>query len=244
MTRIKNRPPELDAMNQILAIIPARLGSKRLSKKNIRMLHGIPLLAYTINSVKNSKYVNRFIVSTEDREIAQISQSYGAEVIMRPLELARDESSTEDVIINVLEQLRNKEQYTPNIIILLQPTSPLRTTEDINNAIKTFLNSSGDSLIGITEYDHTPYWALRIEKGLLIPEFTKESLKRSQDLPKLYRPNGSLFITRVKTFLKNRSFYTNKIIPFIMPRERSIDIDDELDFAIAEFLLKSCEGEN
>ena len=182
-------------MNQILAIIPARSGSKRLPKKNIKMLQGKPLLAYTIDSVKNSHHVTRFIVSTEDNEIAKISQSYGAEVIIRPPELARDESPTEDVIINVLEQLKNKEQYSPDLIILLQPTSPLRTTDDIDDAIKTFLASSGDSLISITEYDHTPYWALRIEKGFLKPEFEKEKLKRSQELPKLYRPNGSIFIT-------------------------------------------------
>jgi CMP-N,N'-diacetyllegionaminic acid synthase len=231
-------------MNQILAIIPARLASKRLPKKNIKILNGKPLLVHTIDSVKKSQHVHRFVVSTEDGEIAQISQSYDAEVIMRPLELARDESSTDDVIFNVLEQLHNKEQYTPDIIILLQPTSPLRTTKDIDNAIKTFLNTTGDSLISITEYDHSPYWAFRIEKEFLKLEFTKKSLKRSQDLPKLYRPNGSIFITRVNTFLKIRSFYTNQIIPFIMPRERSIDIDDEFDFSIAEFLLKSSEGKN
>ena len=231
-------------MNQILAIIPARSGSKRIPKKNIRMLLGKPLLVHTIDAVKNSNHVNRFIVSTEDDKIAQISQSSGTEVIMRPLELARDESPTEDVIINVLEQLHNKEQYTPDLIILLQPTSPLRTTEDIDNAIKAFLTSSSESLISVTEYDHTPYWAFRIEKGILKPEFTRDPLKRSQDVPKLYRPNGSIFITRVETFLKNRSFYTNQIIPFVMPRERSIDIDDEFDFSLAEFLLKTGEGKN
>ena len=231
-------------MNQILAIIPARLGSKRIPKKNIRMLCGKPLIVYTIDAVKNSNQVTRFVVSTEDEGIAQISQSSGAEVIMRPSELARDESSTEDVIINVLEQLRNKEQYIPDLIILLQPTSPLRTTEDIDNAIHTFLTSSGDSLVSVTEYDHTPYWAFRIEKEVLKPEFTHGSLKRSQDVPKLYRPNGSIFITRVDTFLKKRSFYTNQIIPFVMPRERSIDIDDEFDFSFAEFLFNTSEGKN
>jgi CMP-N,N'-diacetyllegionaminic acid synthase len=231
-------------MNQILAIIPARSGSKRIPKKNIRMLCGKPLLVYTIDAVKKSNHVTRFVVSTEDDEIAQVSQSSGAEVLMRPPELARDESPTEDVIINVLEQLRDKEQYIPDLIILLQPTSPLRTTEDIDNAIKTFLTSSKDSLISVTEYDHTPYWAFRIEKEVLKPEFTHGSLKRSQDVPKLYRPNGSIFITRVDTFLKKRSFYTNQIIPFVMPRERSIDIDDEFDFSFAEFLLKTSEGKN
>ncbi len=225
-------------MTQILAVIPARLGSKRLPKKNIKMLCGKPLLAYTIDSVRNSHYVNRFVVSTEDRDIATISQSYDAEVIIRPLELARDESTTEDVVFHALEQLHSKEQYTPDIIILLQPTSPLRTPEDIDTAIKIFLNTAGDSLISITEYDHTPYWAFRIEKGFLKREFTKESHTRSQDLPKLYRPNGSIFITRVSTFRNIRSFYATHSIPYIMPPERSIDIDDEFDFSIAEFFLK------
>ncbi|KYK21451.1 hypothetical protein AYK25_03650 [Thermoplasmatales archaeon SM1-50] len=229
-------------MTQILAIIPARLGSKRIPKKNIKMLYGKPLLAYTIESVKHSHHVNRFVVSTEDKNIAKISQSYDAEVIIRPSELARDESPTEEVIFNVLEQLRMKERYIPEIIILLQPTSPLRTTEDIDNAIGVFSDSLGDSLISVTEYDHTPYWAFRIEKGFLKREFSKEAHARSQVFPKLYRPNGSIFITRVKTFLNIRSFYTNQIIPYIMPRERSIDIDDEFDFSIAEFLIKTGEG--
>jgi len=225
-------------MTEILAVIPARLGSKRLPKKNMKMLCGKPLLAYTIDSVRNSHYVNRFIVSTEDRGIAKISQSYDAEAIIRPFELARDESPTEDVIFDALEQLQLKEQYTPDIIILLQPTSPLRTTEDIDTAIEIFLNTAGDSLISVTEYDHTPYWAFRIEKGFLKREFTKESRTRSQDLPKLYRPNGSIFITRVSTFRTIQSFYATHNIPYIMPRERSIDIDDEFDFSIAEFILK------
>lgn len=231
-------------MNKILAVIPARLGSKRLPEKNIKMLNGKPLLAYTIDAIKKSQYIDRFVVSTEDTNIAQIAQSCGAEIINRPKELASDESPTDDVIINVLEQLQKKEQYIPDIIILLQPTSPLRTTEDIDTAIKTFLDSSGESLVSVTEYDHTPYWAFRIEKGVLKPEFTKDSLKRSQDLPKLYRPNGSIFISRVQTFLEYRSFYTKQILSFIMPRERSIDIDDEFDFSIAEFLLRTSEGKN
>jgi len=229
-------------MSQSLVIIPARAGSKRLPNKNIKMLLGKPLLAYTIDAVKNSQHVNRFIVSTENQEIATISTTYGAEVLIRPRELAQDESSTEDVVFNVLDQLQQKEQYTPDVIILLQPTSPLRTTEDINSALTMFLTSSGDSLISVTEFDHTPYWAFRIEKGFLKSEFTQDKLKRSQESPKLYRPNGSIFIIRTQTFLKNRSFYTNHSIPYIMPRERSIDIDDEFDFSMAEILLKKSEG--
>lgn len=231
-------------MNKILAVIPARLGSKRLPEKNIKILNGKPLLVYTIDAIRKSQYVNRIVVSTEDKTIAQIAQSNDAEVLLRPEELARDESPTDDVVMNVLEQLQNKDQYIPDIIILLQPTSPLRTTEDIDTAMKIFLDSSGDSLISVTEYDHTPYWAFRIEKGFLKPEFTSGSLKRSQDLPKLYRPNGSIFIAHLRTFLKHRSFYIKQSLSFIMPRERSIDIDDEFDFSIAEFLLRTNEGKN
>lgn len=231
-------------MNKILAVIPARMGSKRLPEKNIKVLNGKPMIVYTIDAIKKSHYINRFIVSTEDKIITQIAQSNGAEVILRPTKLARDDSPTDDVVINVLEQLQKKEQYVPEIIILLQATSPLRTTEDIDTAMKIFLGSSGVSLISVTEYDHTPYWAFRIEKGFLKPEFASGSLKRSQDLPKLYRPNGSIFIIRLDSFLKHRSFYTKQNLSFIMPRERSIDIDDEFDFSIAEFLLRIREGKN
>jgi CMP-N-acetylneuraminic acid synthetase len=224
-------------MEQILAIIPARAGSKRLEKKNIKLLCGKPLIAYTIESALASHYLNRIVISTEDEEIARISRSFGAEVIMRPLALAQDDSTTEDVIVNVLDQLKNKENYIPEILVLLQPTSPLRTTEDINNAIKIFIGTHGDSLVSITKFDHPPHWAFQIENGMLKSAFSKKSLKRSQDLPSLYRPNGALFITRTDSFIKNRSFYTKQTIPFILPRKRSIDIDDEFDFLVTEFLL-------
>ncbi|MFH1101115.1 MAG: acylneuraminate cytidylyltransferase family protein [Methanobacteriota archaeon] len=230
-------------MEQILAIIPARGGSKRLPKKNIMMFSGKPLLAYTIEAAQKSRYINRLIVSTEDKEIAHIAASLHAEIINRPTELAQDASSTEDVIDDVLQQLHQKEHYSPDIILLLQPTSPLRTTNDIDNAIELFLNTPCESLISVTEYEHNPYWALRIKKGVLYQEFEKGRFKRSQELPILYRPNGSLFLTRTKTFNKYRSFYTKHMIPFILPRERSIDIDDEYDFSLAEFLYQKTRGE-
>lgn len=229
-------------MKHVLGVIPARGKSKRLPKKNILSLYGKPLIYYTIKAAKNSCNLNRFIVSTEDDAIAQISESFGAQVLPRPQTLALDNTTTEDIILNIIEQLKNKEEYKPEVIVLLQPTSPLRTSQDIDIAIEMFLSSKVKSLISVTEYDHSPYWAFNIEKDLLKPEFGKKHFKRSQEMKKLYRPNGAIFIINTKTFLKYKSFYTDKITPFILPRERSIDIDDEFDFIIAEFLLKRFEG--
>ncbi len=229
-------------MRHILGVIPARGKSKRLPKKNILSLYGKPLIYYTIEAAKNSCKLDRFIVSTEDDNIAKISESFGAKVLPRPQTLALDNTPTEDVILDVIEQLKNKEEYLPKVIVLLQPTSPLRTSQDIDIAIEMFLSSKSKSLISVTEYDHSPYWAFSIEKDMLKPEFGKKYFKRSQEMKKLYRPNGAIFIISAKNLLKYKSFYTEKISPFILPPERSIDIDDEFDFSIAEFLLKRFEG--
>jgi len=226
-------------MNNIIAIIPARGGSKRIPKKNIKQLCGKPLIEYTIESALKSRFLDRIIVSTENEEIAKISKDLGAEVIIRPDELALDITPTDDVVQNVLEKMKVNQNYFPEIIVLLQPTSPLRTTDDIDNAIEKFKNSKCESLIGVTEYDHSPYWAFEIENGLLKSIFGRKKFLRSQELPKLYRPNGSIFITKSDTFVKYRSFYTKHIIPFIMSYERSIDIDNELDFLLSELILKN-----
>lgn len=228
-------------MNNIIAIIPARGGSKRIPKKNIKHLCGKPLIEYTIESALKSRFLDRIIVSTENEEIAKISKDLGAEVIIRPDELALDGTPTDDVVLDVLEKMKVDQNYIPEIIVLLQPTSPLRTTDDIDNAIEKFKNSKYESLIGVTEYDHSPYWAFEIENGFLKSIFGRNKFLRSQELPKLYRPNGSIFITKTDTFLKYRSFYTKLIIPFIMPYERSIDIDNELDFLLSESILKNKE---
>jgi CMP-N-acetylneuraminic acid synthetase len=219
-------------------MIPARGGSKRLEKKNIVSFCGKPLVAYTIEAALKSHFITRTIVSTEDDEIAEISRSYGAEVLKRPDELAKDETPTNDVILHVLEKLKSTERYIPTFLVLLQPTSPLRTTDDIDKAIEQFRQSRNESLISVTQYDHSPYWAFTIKKGLLTSVFGDSKLKRSQEVPPLYRPNGALYITRTETFQKYKSFYTKQMTPFLMPRERSIDIDDELDLVFAELIYK------
>ena len=221
---------------KILAVIPARGGSKGVPRKNIRLLNGKPLIAYTIEEAKKSKYIDRIIVSTEDKEIAEISTKYGAEVIERPAELARDDTPTVDVVLHLLDSLNH---YEPDIIILLQPTSPLRTYEDIDSALVLFINNNCDSVVSVCEIEHTPYWSFKIEDGYLKPIFGEEYLKkRRQELPKVYIPNGAIFITTPDILKKYRSFYCERTVPYIMPIERSVDIDNEIDFLLAEILIK------
>ena len=223
---------------KILAIIPARGGSKRIPLKNIRELCGKPLIFYAINSSINSRYIDRVIVSTDDKKINEISENLGSEVIERPKELAKDNTPSTDVVFHVLEVLQ-KENYNPSLIVLIQPTSPLRNKEDIDNSIELFLKNKGESLISVSEFKHPPYWCFKIEKGLLKPLYDKHYLiMRSQDFEKFFRPNGAIFISKPKDLYKNKTFYTENTIPYIMPSERSIDIDDEFDFLIAEFLMQ------
>ena len=151
---------------EIIALIPARGGSKGIPKKNIKNLRGKPLISYSIGSAKKTKYINKVVVSTEDKEIAEISREYDAEIIERPEELAEDESSTIDTILHALEVLR-AENYNPDIIILLQPTSPLRNAEDIDSAIELFLNSDCESVVSVCEVEHPPHWCFEIEEGYL-----------------------------------------------------------------------------
>lgn len=222
--------------HKIIAIIPARGGSKALPRKNVKLLLGKPLIAYTIESALKSKYVNKVVVSTEDEEIAEIAKLYGAEVIKRPKELAKDESPTIDVIFHAINALKVENS---DLIVLLQPTSPLRTAEDIDNAIEFFLNNECESVISVCEVEHPPYWDFKIEGGHLKPLFGEEYLRmRRQDLPKVYVPNGAIYVSTPENLRRYKSFYCSKTIPYIMPPERSIDIDNEIDFMLAELLVR------
>jgi len=228
---------------KVLAIIPARGGSKGLPRKNIKPLLGKPLIVYTIEAAKASKYINRIIVSTEDTKIAEISEKYGIEVIFRPEELAKDDTPLVDVVIHVLEVLKKKEKYEPDIVILLQPTSPLRSSSDIDHALEIFLENKKSrnclSLVSVTEVKPSVFWALKIEKGYLRPVFNLKYLNMiRQVFPKIYKPNGALYITTPEVIYKYKTFYTEKTIAYIMPPEKSIDIDTELDFLLAELLMK------
>ena len=159
-------------------------------------------------------------------------------MIKRPKELAKDDTSTVEVIFHILEVLKS-EDHKPCIIVLLQPTSPIRDSEDINKATKLFLKSKCDSVVSVYEVEHPPYWSFKIEEGYLKPLFGKQFLgKRSQDFEKVYMVNGAIYVSTPKTLYKYRSFCCNHTIPYIMPIERSIDIDNEVDFMLAELLVR------
>jgi len=224
---------------KILAIIPARGGSKGLPRKNIKPFLGKPLIAWTIEAALKSSYLDEVIVSTEDKEIAQISLQYGAKIpFMRPKELAKDDTPTIDVILHTLQELE-KEGKTYDVVVLLQPTSPLRDKKDIDDAIKLFFETKALSLISVYEMPHPPFWVFRERNGFLEPYFKELFDKRRQELPKTYMPNGAIFIAYSDVLKQKKSFVTEKTAMFLMPLEKSVDIDSETDFKIAEYLLQT-----
>lgn len=209
-----------------------------MPRKNIAQLNGKPLIAYSIESAFKSNFVDRVIVSTEDAEIAEVSRRHGSEVLNRPKELAQDNTPTISVVQQVLNQLK-EEKYIVEVVVLLQPTTPLRTTEDIDAAVQLFLTSNCQSVVSICEMEHSPYWAFQMERGYLKPLLGKKYLKmRRQDLPRVYLPNGALFVSSPKALYKTKSFYSSRTMPYIMPPERSIDIDCEYDLLQAKILLE------
>ena len=230
---------------KILAIIPARGGSKAIPQKNSKLLAGKPLIAYTINEALKSKYLNRVIVSTDDNKISEISKKYGAEVIKRPDILSGDKSKGFDAILNVIDTLK-KEKYVPDAVVWLQPTSPLRIVEDIDNAVRIFLKRSKESVISVCEAKSSAvYWSFKIKGEHLKPVFNKKYLDmRRQELNNIYIPNGAIYISSTKNLLKYKSFYCKSILPYIMLPERSIDIDEESDFELAEIIIGKLNEQN
>lgn len=221
-----------------MSIIPARGGSKGVPKKNIRLIAGKPLIHYTIRASLESKYINHTVVSTDNNDIASIAKSEGATVIKRPDEISRDDSPTMDVILHALEQCEIQGIH-PAIVVLLQPTSPLRTSSDIDAAVELYQQCECDSVISIVEANHPPQWNMVIDGSYLQPLFDQKSFKlRRQDLPKTYLPNGAIYIASVATLIKNHSFDCQKTKPYIMSAEKSIDIDNEFDLYLAETIIK------
>ena len=221
---------------KLLAIIPARGASKRLPRKNILDLSGKPLVAWTIEAALGSKYIDRVVVSTDDQEIANIAKKYGADIpFIRPSELATDQTTSVDVVLHLLNQLEKIEDKY-DYVILLQPTSPLRTAKNIEEAIKLLRTKNSDAVISVCESEHPPLWCNTLPDDMSMDNFLDASVKnkRSQDLPKQYRINGAIYISSVKKLRKENSFFlTNNCIAYIMNQNVSIDIDTVDDFDLA-----------
>jgi len=226
-------------IKNILGFIPARSGSKGISRKNVRFVDGKPLIFYTINEALKSKFLSRVVVSTDSRIIAALAAKYGAKVIKRPKELARDDTPTSPVILHALQELE-KEGYKPDLIVILQPTSPFRKSYHIDEAVELFLKSDCDFVVSVCEAKITPFWCFTAEKNYLKP-LLKHNLsgKRRQDLPRTYVLNGAIFIyTPDKLFKNNLNYFNGKTLPYFMKPEESIDIDDELDLILARELMR------
>lgn len=223
---------------KILALIPARGGSKGIKDKNIVFLAGKPLIAYSIEAAKYSKYIDDIIVTTDSEKIAEISKQYGASIpFMRPIELATDTSKTIDAVLHTIQTLKTMgKEY--DVLILLQPTQPLRTNKDIDESIEVYYKNKEDGLVSVSPVDDSPLLIRSINKdGTLVNLLSQNSTCRRQDMPKYYKVNGCIYINKIEELNENTSFNDNRI-PFIMTKEHSVDIDEKSDLWIAEYYLK------
>lgn len=228
---------------KILGFIPARAGSRRVLNKNILPLSGKPLIAYTIEAAQKSKYINRIIVSTDSEKIAAVAREYDAEVpFMRPVSISGPDSTEMEFFDHALDWLAKNECYEPDLIVLLYPTSPFRKPESIDKAVEEIIkHPEADSLRSIRKCSEHPYKMWVVKNGYLSP-FVKEKDSNTHTLayhllPKVYIQNASIYITKPSTLKNKRSSTGNIIIPFIMDEIESIDINNPLDFKLAEMIM-------
>ena len=224
----------------MLAIIPARGGSRGLPGKNIRLLGGIPLICHSIKAALKSNLIDRVIVSTDDNEIASIAKDCGADVpFMRPANLASDTSMVMDVYLHVVDFIAKQNSKSIQSFVALLPTVPLRAPEDIDKAIEIFNDKNAHSVISVVEASVPLSWYRHITKEGMLENYSPEfdAVKNRQELKKSYIPNGAIYVFHTEILRSKRQYYTEKTYPYIMPRERSADIDDLLDFQWVEYLL-------
>ncbi|WP_372738511.1 cytidylyltransferase domain-containing protein [Neptunomonas sp.] len=223
--------------NKVLAIIPARGGSKGVPGKNIKELSGIPLIVWTIKAALNSKYINRVIVSTDCENIAKIASESGADIpFLRPAHLATDRSKSVDVIDHALIDLDQDYEF----FVVLQPTSPFRDSVDIDNALDLALKTSEGSVVSVCESNKSPYWMYNVDdNGNMNSIITSNEFpSRRQDSPVVYQLNGAIYIAKVKNFITDKTLVNIHTKAYKMCEVRSLDIDTEVDFLVAEYHVK------
>ena len=227
---------------KILAIIPARSGSKGLPNKNIKLLQGKHLIGYTIEAAKDSNIFDNIVVSTDSKEYAYISRSYGAEVpFLRESNLSDDTSTTEEVIIDVIEKMKIQGKNY-DYFVVLQPTSPLRQCEDIINSIDMAIDQDLISVVSVCAMEHSIKICNKLPQNKSLEGFIrKENNKRRQDTETYYRLNGAIYICKIDDYIKNRDFYGANSKAYIMDLANSVDIDNELDFKVAQAIIKERE---
>ena len=219
-------------MPKVLAVIPARGGSKGLVRKNILDLAGIPLIAWTIEAAKRSKYIDRVVLSSDDDEIMAVAKHYGCEVpFRRPSALASDDAASLDVLFHAMEKVPGYDY-----VILLQPTSPLRTSTDIDSAFEMMMSSGVNGCVSVCEVAKSPFWMYSLDKNNLLSKLLPLPLggHRRQSLPASYELNGAMYLAKIESLYIDKSLIPEQTIAYEMSRDRSIDIDCLLD-------LQKCE---
>lgn len=219
---------ELPSSKITLALITARGGSKGLPRKNVLLTAGKPLIAWTVHAALAATTVGRVVLSSDDDEIIEAAAAAGCDIpFRRPPELATDEASSMDVVFHALQELPDYE-----FVVLLQPTSPLRTGADIDAAFKLMLDHNAPACVSVTDVDQSPYWMYEVTENDRLRSLFEQSPKinRRQDLPPIFTLNGAIYIAKVEWLLQSRSFLGPETIAYKMPRSRSIDIDNAIDF--------------
>jgi CMP-N-acetylneuraminic acid synthetase len=226
---------------KVLAVIPARGGSKGVPRKNLRKIEGKTLVERTVDIASKSKYIDRLVLSSDNEDIIENAKSAGCEIpFKRPENLSKDNSSTRDVILHTLENVRGYD-----LVVSLQVTSPLVKTEDVDACIFKCVSTDSKACVSACVSGKSPYWMFKIENNFLVPLMGNEFLhKRRQDLPLAYIPNGAVFVAYTEWFKKNKTFYSDVTTAHIMPEERSFDLDTEFDFLLVETFLKQKSNNN
>ncbi len=219
---------------KVLAVIPARGGSKGLTSKNLRELSGKPLLAWTIEAAQQSQYIDRLILSSEDAAIIAAAKAYGCDVpFVRPDELAQDETPGIDPILHALEQVPGYD-----VVVLLQVTSPLRRVEDIDGCIGTWAEQQVNAVVSVTQASENPYWTFTVDNDQrMAPLFPKENYQRRQELPAVCSLNGAVYVADIAWLQQSQSFLHEQTRAYPMPQRYSLDIDTELDLMLAEAIV-------
>jgi len=226
----------------LIAIVPARGGSKGLPGKNTKYLLGKPMISYTIEAARKAKYVDEIIISTDDENIADIAIEYGAKCpFLRPAELATDDSIAIDNYIYTIGRLNHDHGYQISEFVVLQPTSPLRGIEDIDKSISMFINYNADSVISYVEASHPIYWHKHIDGNGRIENIFNDHLYNRQKYRKSYYPNGAIYVFKYD-LIKSKSYYSDNSYAYVMPGKRSVDVDTIDDFEYAEYLLERGGG--
>ena len=230
---------------KIIALIPARGGSKGIPKKNLALVGGKPLIAWTIEAALNSKHLDEIIVSTENEEIAECARKYGAKVpFLRPKELAADATLTIDVALHLINWYQTEYHNNPDYLLTLQPTSPFRITQDIDNAIAIVLTNEPDAIVSVYPANPHPYLTKKISKDGTLSDFiqTDKAYLRRQDMPPAYALNGAIYLNKVESLINEKSFLPEHTLAYVMPAERSLDIDDHWDLKIANMIFSQISG--